>query len=336
MAATEAPAMTWRTATHRALYGPDGFFVRHAPAEHFRTSVTASPLFAAAIARLAQRVDDALGCPDRLAIVDIGAGRGELLLHLAAALPGPVRERTRFTAVELAPRPDGTPDWIHWTAKPPDQVLGLLIATEWLDNVPVDVAEVDRAGEPRLVLVDPRTGAERLGDPPTGSDRAWLERWWPLGSEPGERAEIGHPRDTAWAAAVGTVRRGLAIAVDYGHLASDRPVHGTLTGYRDGRQMTPVPDGSRDVTAHVAIDAVAAAGAAVAGTGPTLLTQREALRALGVTGRRPALTMATTDPAGYLRALAQASEAAELTTRDGLGGHFWIRQPVGMTLDVVG
>jgi SAM-dependent MidA family methyltransferase len=57
----------------RALYGPDGFFVRHAPAEHFRTSVTASPLFAAAIGRLAERMDDALGHPDRFDVVDIGA-----------------------------------------------------------------------------------------------------------------------------------------------------------------------------------------------------------------------------------------------------------------------
>jgi SAM-dependent MidA family methyltransferase len=328
-----APVWGWRTATERALYGPDGFFVRHAPAEHFRTSVTASPLFAAAIARLAQRVDDALGHPGRLDIVDVGAGRGELLLGLAAALPARIRDRTRFTAVELAPRPDDVPDWIGWTAEPPSGVFGLLVATEWLDNVPVDVAEVDEAGKPRLVLVEPPTGVERLGDPPTALDAAWLEHWWPLGPEPGTRAEIGHPRDTAWASAVATVRRGLALAVDYGHLATARPAHDTLTGYREGRQVPPLPDGSCDVTAHVAIDAVAAAGAAVAGAGPEVLTQREALRALGVAGRRPALVLAETDPAGYLRALSAASEAAELTAPDGLGGHFWVLQPVGMTLD---
>lgn len=316
-----------------ALYGADGFFVRHSPAGHFRTSVTASQLFAAALTRLLERVDAALEHPDRLDIVDVGAGRGELLLGLAAALPGGLRDRARLTAVELASRPDGLPDWLRWRAELPDGITGLLLATEWLDNVPLDVAEVDPAGQRRLVLVDPGTGAEQLGDPITGDDSGWLDRWWPLPPVPGARAEIGHPRDTAWAAAVARVDRGLALAVDYGHLASSRPVAGTLTGHRDGRQVPPVPNGSCDVTAHVALDAVAAAGAARTGTSPVLLTQREALRGLGVTGARPALSRAAIDPEGYLRALATATQAAELTDRHGLGGHYWLLQPVDVTID---
>jgi hypothetical protein len=39
------------------LYGPDGFFVRDSPADHFRTSVHASPLFAGALLRLVQQID---------------------------------------------------------------------------------------------------------------------------------------------------------------------------------------------------------------------------------------------------------------------------------------
>src|SRR5690606_41869145 len=62
-------------------------------------------------------------------------------------------------------------------------------------------------------------GTERLGEPVAGADAAWLARWWPLGTEAGLRAEIGLPRDRAWAAAAGTVARGLAVAVDY---AQDR------------------------------------------------------------------------------------------------------------------
>src|SRR5437899_10210474 len=47
-------AERWREAMQRALYAPGtGFFVGAGrPAEHFRTSVHASPLFAAALARL--------------------------------------------------------------------------------------------------------------------------------------------------------------------------------------------------------------------------------------------------------------------------------------------
>jgi SAM-dependent MidA family methyltransferase len=330
-----APVRGWRAATEQALYGPDGLFVRDAPADHFRTSVTASPLFAGAMARLVAHVDAALAHPDRLDVVDIGAGRGELLLGLAAALPRGLRERARFTAVELAARPDDVPEWIGWAAKPPSGIVGLLLATEWLDNVPLDVAEVDTAGERRLVLVDPATGAEQLGDPPTAADAAWLDRWWPLGREPGDRAEIGHTRDAAWASAVATVERGLALAVDYGHFAADRPRSGSLTGFRHGRQVPPTPDGSGDVTAHVAIDAVAAAGAVVAGASPMVLRQRAALRRLGVTGARPPLAQATADPAGYLRALAAATEAAELTAPGGLGGHLWVLQPVGLRAEAL-
>jgi SAM-dependent MidA family methyltransferase len=154
-------------------------------------------------------------------------------------------------------------------------------------------------------------------------------------SRPGGRAEIGLTRDAAWAQAVTAVRRGLAVAVDYGHLRADRPPLGTLTGFRSGRQVPPVPDGSRDLTAHVAVDAVAAAGAAVAGLPYALVSQRTALRQLGVDGRRPPLALAGTDPSGYLRALAAASAAAELTDPAGLGGHWWLLQPVGTETDSV-
>jgi SAM-dependent MidA family methyltransferase len=91
-----------------------------------------------------------------------------------------------------------------------------------------------------------------------------------------------------------------------------------------------VPDGSCDISAYVAIDAVAAAGASVAGAEPAVVSQRAALRALGVDARRPPHGRAREDPAGYVRALATASAAAELTDPEGLGGHWWIVQPVGL------
>jgi hypothetical protein len=61
-----------------------------------------------------------------------------------------------------------------------------------------------------------------------------------------------------------------------------------------------------------------------------LLTQRAALRALGITGARPPLALASTDPASYVRALAGAGEAAELTAPGGLGDFAWLVQPVGI------
>jgi hypothetical protein len=49
-----------------------------------------------------------------------------------------------------------------------------------------------------------------------------------------------------------------------------------------------------------------------------------------VDGTRPPLALASTDPAGYLRALAAASAAAELTDPAGLGAHHWLLQPIAL------
>ncbi|MFJ6937346.1 SAM-dependent methyltransferase [Streptomyces sp. NPDC101132] len=299
-----------------ALYGPGGFYVRPGgpgPAGHFRTSVHASPLYARAVAALLLRVDEALGHPEALDLVDMAAGRGELLAGVLAAL-GPERAaRVRPYAVERAPRPAGLDPRVTWLAEPPAGTTGLLFANEWLDNVPLDVVEGGR-----YVLVAP-DGTETPGDPVAGADLEWLERWWPEG----ERAEVGRSRDEAWAAAAGTLERGLAVAVDYAHAREARPPYGTLTGFREGREVRPVPDGSCDITAHVALDACA-------GPGALLLTQREALAELGVSGARPPLSLAGTDPAGYVRALAAAGEAAELTARGGLGDFGWLLEARGI------
>ncbi|WP_328969184.1 SAM-dependent methyltransferase [Streptomyces sp. NBC_00239] len=313
--------LRWRPAMEAALYGPDGFYVRPGgpgPAGHFRTSVHASPLFAGAVARLLERVDEALGRPAVLDLVDMAAGRGELVSGVLAALPPDTAARVRPYAVERAPRPAGLDPRIEWRAEPPAGVRGLLFANEWLDNVPLDIAE-----DGRYVTVD-RDGTEHPGGPLDAADRAWLERWWPGGGLPGGgRAEIGRARDEAWAAAAATVARGLAVAVDYCHTRADRPPYGTLAGFRDGREVRPVPDGGCDVTAHVALDACG-------GPGAVLRTQREALAALGVSGARPPLSLASTDPAGYVRALAGAGEAAELTARGGLGDFGWLVEAKGI------
>ncbi|MFD7336938.1 SAM-dependent methyltransferase [Streptomyces violascens] len=307
----------WRVATERALYGEGGFYLRpEGPAGHFRTSVHASPLFAGAVARLLTEVAAGLG-PGPVDLVDVGAGRGELLTGVLAALPAgfPVRAY----AVERAARPAGLDGRISWRASLPSGIRGLLFANEWLDNVPVDVAEADPDGVARLVLVRP-DGTETLGAPVSGADAEWLARWWPL-SEPGSRAEIGWPRDEAWAEAVGSLDAGVAVAVDYAHTSGSRPLFGTLSGFRDGREVSPVPDGSCDITAHVALDACALPGA-------ELVPQRSALARLGVSGPRPPLSLASSDPAGYVRALAGAGEAAELTSRGGLGDFGWLIQRV--------
>ena len=81
-----------------------------------------------------------------------------------------------------------------------------------------------------------------------------------------------------------------------------------------------MPDGSCDLTAHVAVDSLEhdeldhpAGGAARAGA---------ARRA------PPTTTSPRTDPAGYLAALAGASAVGALTAPDGLGGFAWVLRRV--------
>ncbi len=335
--------LPWRKAMDHALYGAGGFYraavSSYGPAAHFRTSPHASPRFGAALWRLISGVDAALGHPDRLDVVDMAAGGGELLavLHQIATGRADAKRlgrRVRLTGVELAPRPANLATGIEWQCEL-GELTGVLVANEWLDNVPLDIAELDEGGTVRTVTVNPATGAERLGEPVDGEEAAWLRRWWPLHHE-GDRAEIGQPREAAWAAAVGRVRAGLALAIDYGHLRADRPPLGSLTGYRAGGQVVPVPDGSCDITADVAVDAVAAAGRTTQRNGDspsTLIRQRTALNTLGVTGTRPPRELATEDPAAYLAALGRAGQAAELTDPAGLGGFWWLAQPIGLSVE---
>lgn len=301
----------WRQAWSDALYGADGFFLRERPADHFRTSVAASPVFAAAVRRLAGLVDDALGHPDPFDVVDVGAGRGELL----SSLPD-VPSRWRLTGVDLAPDP-GVP--FAWTSQVPS-LEGLLFSNEWLDDVPLDVVFDDR-----LVEVGP-DGTEALGGPAPEEALAWARQWWPQG----RRVEVGLSRDQAWAAAVSKVRRGLAIAVDYGHVLGDRGTRGdrrpTLTGWRGGRPVHAIPDGSCDITAHVALDSLQG----------RLIPQQEALRLLGVDATPPPRELAKSDPREYLAQLAETASSAELLDRRGLGAYGWVVVPVGIADPLVG
>jgi SAM-dependent MidA family methyltransferase len=277
---------TFREAWDAALYGPEGFYRRERPASHFRTSVHASPFFGEALARLARQVGASR-------VVDIGAGAGELGLVLRA-------EGLEVVEVEL-------------DDELPARLSGLVIANEWLDNVPCELAELDEDGLPRYLLAD-----LTLGEVVEGNDLDWLRKWWPL-AEPGDRAEIGITRDAAWADVVGRLDEGVAVAIDYGHLRAGRPPYGTLTGFRAGRECEPVLDGSCDITAHVALDSL----------GGIVTTQREALRALGVSAGRPSQALARTDPLRYVAELSSAGEAAELLDPSGLGGFGWVWTAAG-------
>jgi SAM-dependent MidA family methyltransferase len=296
-----------------ALYGERGFYTTPgAPGRHFRTAAHVSPLFAAAIHELATRVDAALGSPRSFTVVDVGAGGGELLGALASLAP----PHWELCGVDVAVRPSDLTDRVSWAAEPPSSFDGLLVANELLDVVPVDAVERSE-GWARQVEVTP-DGEEELGGLVTGRDAEWLSSWWPL-AEDGDRAEIGWPRDDLWRSLTARLRRGVAVAIDYA-AAPERDIAGTMTGYRDGRQVAPVPDGSCDITAHVLFDSLAA-------DDDILMIQRDALKALGVVADRPTYDG---DPTSYLSALSSSGDAAELIDPNGLGAFTWLVHSVGV------
>jgi Putative S-adenosyl-L-methionine-dependent methyltransferase len=329
----------WPGAWQDALYGPAGFYRRSAPADHFRTGAQLGGPLGRALAGLARRCG-------ATRLVDLGCGRGELLAAVRRADAG-----LDLVGVDVVDRPGSLDPAVTWLRSPGGGALpalldplldgALVVAQEWLDVVPATVVLLEGtlrneavpggAGRWRTVEVDVRSGAERTGGPASAEEAEWLARWWPSTGPPGQRAEAGSTRDAAWADLVHRCagRAAVLLAIDYAHRAEARPPNGTLIGYRAGRACPPVPDGSCDLTAHVALDAVAAAGRA-AGAGAGVLTdQRSALRSLGVDGRLPDARTARADPAGYLARLAEAGTAARLIDPDGLGGFGWLAQPVG-------
>lgn len=311
----------WEQAWHEALYGPAGFYTRQAPADHFATSVQGIPgggeTLAAALAKLAREHR----CTR---IIDLGCGRGELLTHLRTVAPA-----LHLTGVDVVEQPaslEGVVD--EWVRSPggaalPEELRDLrdtlVVAHEWLDVIPCPVVELDENGVWRVVTVAP-DGSEEHGLWLTGEDLKWVGDFAPVGAT---RVEVGLPRDRAWADLHGRLTRGVVLAIDYGTMRGSRPLHGTLTGYRDGRQVPPVPDGACDLTAHVAIDSLVVDHPDDLEV--TVMTQRDQL--IGLLGDPSTPVphgLASTRPAAYLAALSRRSALQALIAYPGLGSFHWV------------
>ena len=179
--------------TQHARRGRGDIPVVHGSVSYTHLDVYKRQVLARALLTLAER-------EGARAIVGGGAGRGELLTALRSLEAG-----MPLTGLDVVDRPSDLDDSITWLRSPggaelPDELAGLsdtlVIAHEWLDVVPCEIAEVDDSGTLRQVVVDLSTGQERLGDPLVGPELSWALAHWPAGI-PGERVEIGLARDVA-------------------------------------------------------------------------------------------------------------------------------------------
>lgn len=339
---------TWREAWHEALYGPRGFYRREeGPAGHFATSAQGIPGVAEILAQALVATATDIGAE---IVVDFACGRGELLDTMARFVAPDVD----LAGVDVVPRPSGLSPRVAWIESPGGAAVpsfawlagrrALVVAHEWLDVVPCTIAEVDDDGRLREVFVEKRDEQEaddgemreRLGKELKDGDlndaeAAWAARWWPA-SEPGDRVEIGLSRDEAWASLVAAVAAHAAsgsvvLGIDYVVTSDDPPPFGTLTGFRDGVDCPPVPDGTCDLTAHVMLDSLDVDGAT---------TQRDRLLDLfGDEALQPVpIDLASSDPAAYLERLALRSAFATATSSSGLGAFVWFHRNLTDDADV--
>ena len=233
------------------------------PYRNFATDIAGSAEILPLIRDLLDVAGNCDGGP--LTVIDVGSGAGGLLARLAMA-----GTNARLIGIDLRPRPAGLDAGIEWIAGDARVVAGdirgirgVIVAHEFLDDIPCAAVEADEDGCPRLIYVDPSSRRIVVGEPlEDPADLGWLERWWPV-TRPFMRAEIGRSRDAAWALITGMLNSGAALAIDYGHTRPERLAGtwdgGTLVGYREGRVVTPVADGSCNLTTHVSIDSVAEA-----------------------------------------------------------------------------
>lgn len=257
----------WIDGWEEAAFGPDGFYLDQRPYDHFATSVSQGRLASLLLPYLLSTLNQL----DSVTLVDVGAGDGDLGAQLHDLLDANLRSRVHFLALDVRPRPIHLHEAIQWLQGDARETIKqvpvgnmLLIAHEFLDDLPCDVVEVDEAGFVHLGMTDDETQHLTLGPllcaPEHEQQLQWLARWWPT-QRPLMRAEVGSRRDEFWNVATGLITSGYAIAIDYAHVKADRERGlwdgGTLTGYLNAITVTPVTDRSVNLTAHVALDAVA-------------------------------------------------------------------------------
>lgn len=324
----------WSHAWNDALYGPAGFYRTQSPRRHFATSVNGVP---GTVDVLADALAEFMHHHGLRNFVDLAAGQCDLVCAVAARDP-----EVCAIAMDIRPRlgsadggrthpgctgqgkwlelPVGRATLTAMRAALADIDEALVWAHEWLDVVPCEIAELGPDRELHYVLYDIENGVEELGGHISEADLQWCRlHWSPVELDVGDRVEIGRERDLRWSQVTQSLGSGIAIAVDFGHTADRRPRRGTLTGYRDGRAVPAVPDGTCDLSAAVAMDSLGA---------PVLLEQRLVLAGLGVAAGPPDPAMATAQPQAYLAALTRCAASASLLG-PGYGDTLWAIAPAG-------
>ncbi|MFQ5522463.1 MAG: SAM-dependent methyltransferase [Acidimicrobiia bacterium] len=271
-----------------ALYASEGFFggsmLRSQKAGDFLTSPEVSHLFGETLAVFVERERDRMGEPFQL--VEVGAGSGSLLRSLLAkvdveawAVEASPAAREKLTEVLPSERV---------LSALPDQMRGVVVANELLDNLPMALVQrteggwrerwVGRDGEV-LTFVDADPRPEVL---------AWLDAY--AGDvDDGGWVEVQLLAQAWLRDVLDRLEAGSLVIIDYGDTAENlltRRRDGTLRTYR-AHHLGPHPldePGETDITADVNFTALVAAAEA-AGANVSLQRQDDFLASLGLRER---------------------------------------------------
>ena len=263
-----------------ALYGPGGFFESPpvGPDEHFVTSPHVHPfVFAHCVRDAMLDAWFALGEPDPLPVVELGAGDGTFagaLLRAFGELPAPEPaytgvEISQGVRAELAASGYATASTIAEL----EPFEGTVFANELLDNLPFLVARGGPDGP-----VEIRVGAE--GSSLVEVEVPWTRKPAPPRLEPDETTTVPLGAFATLDELARVLRRGYVLAIDYG-----TPVGATggVRGFREHRLVADVlsDPGSTDLTAGVDLSMVAAHARSLGLRALEPVSQAAALTALG-------------------------------------------------------
>jgi SAM-dependent MidA family methyltransferase len=313
----------------------------------YLTSSGVHPAFGALLARQAEEMWRRAGRPDPWHFVEFGPGEGYFASDFlrAAARSGAFSAALRYLLIEPSPalqdrqrarlkgRTSIPMSWVSeggLDGRAP--FAGCLFANEVLDAFPVHrVVGTDQG--PREIHVGARDGdlhESLLPLSTPGLERFLAESAIVL--EPGQEADVNlaAPCWIAWA--VGLMKKGYLVVVDYGYEAQDLYVkerrRGTLMAYHHHRAHEDflLRPGDQDLTAHLDFTALRRAAEARGARALGLTTQARFLLALGALEFLPSPATAGTPAPGdgvdFVQAIREREALKELILPGRMGDKF--------------
>ena len=276
----DAGPMPFDRFMERALYDPEaGYYAsgRAAIGRHgdFFTNVSIGPVFGEILAGQFVEMWQALGKPAGFALVEQGAGDGQLARDVREALAStpldgaPLFIVEPFAALRKAQAAKLVGHEVSWVASAAElpELCGVHYSNELFDAFPVHIVRSTGDGWAELHVAW-ENHAFTWREMPVAGELAGIAETFPVRPK-GFTTEVNLSHRPLLHALAGKIARGFLLAVDYGltreSLLSEHRAGGTLSCYRSHRRdSNPLESpGEKDLTAHVDFSQLArdAAGA---------------------------------------------------------------------------